>query len=153
MTPRLLALLSFVLALPAATLAQDRDRDWARCRGDSPDIVIAGCTALIASAHLSDEERDQALSARAFAYRFRHDYPHAIADYQDVLGRNPRAIWAHIGLGNSYRDSGDSGQASGEYARALGLAEGELGNAGPQAPNMRRASPSSPRSLRARPYV
>lgn len=132
MMPRLLALLSFVLALPAPALAQDRDRDWGRCRGDTPKVVIAGCTALIASARLSDEERDQALSARAFAYRFQHDYPHAIADYQDALRRNPRAIWAHIGLGDSYRDSDDSGQASGEYARALGLAEGELGNAGPQ---------------------
>lgn len=132
MTPRHLALLPFLLALPAAALAQDRDRDWARCRGDSPEVVIAGCTALIASAHLSDAERDQALSARAFAYRFQHDYPHAIADYQDALRRNPRAIWTHIGLGNSYRDADDSGQASGEYARALGLAKGELGNAGPQ---------------------
>jgi tetratricopeptide (TPR) repeat protein len=91
------------LTAPAAATAQASEQDWARCRGDSPDSVIAGCTAVLGTSGLSESERSEALSIRAFAYRFRRDYPHAIADYREALRLNPRAIWAHSGLWQGLR--------------------------------------------------
>jgi tetratricopeptide (TPR) repeat protein len=138
MTHRLLLLLLQPIALaataPAAapTQAGTQDQDWARCRGDSPEIVVAGCTALLASDGLTDGERADALERRAFAYRFRRDFPRAIADYEEGLRRDPRALWAHAGLGTAYRTSGNPQRAIGEYDIALRLAENELGAAGPQ---------------------
>jgi tetratricopeptide (TPR) repeat protein len=128
-----LLLLPFALALSGVgATAQPSADDWARCRGDGADAVIAGCTAVLGGSGLTDGERDEALSIRAFAYRFKRDYPHAIADYQEALRLNPRAIWAHSGLGKAYGASGDLQRAIGEYDIALGLAENELGGAGPQ---------------------
>jgi len=124
----------FVLAMigPASAFAQDAEQDWVRCRGDNRETVVAGCTALLGSESLSAPEREEALERRAFAYRSGRDYPHAIADYQDALRLNPRAIAAHSGLGTTYGASGDPQRAIGEYDIALGLAENELGGAGPQ---------------------
>lgn len=120
------------LTAPSGATAQTPEQDWARCRSDSPDAVIAGCTAAIGVSGLTDDERTEALSLRALAYGFRRDYPHAIADYEEALRRNPRAIWAHSGLGKVYGASGDYRRAIGAYDVALSLAENELGGAGPQ---------------------
>ena len=122
------------LTASAAATVQTPEQDWARCRGDSAEAVIAGCTAVIGASGLTDGERTEALSLRAAAYRVRRDYPHAIADYQEALRLNPRAIWAHRGLGKAYGASGDFRRAIGAYDIALSLAETELGGAGPQSP-------------------
>jgi tetratricopeptide (TPR) repeat protein len=136
----LLLALGLIAGLTATTAgpAQTPERDWAGCRGDDPEAVIAGCTAVLGSSGLTDGERNEALSIRAFAYRFRRDYPHAIADYQEALRLSPRAIWAHSGLGKAYGASGDHRRAIGEYDIALGLAENELGGAGQQSPEYGR---------------
>lgn len=136
MTLRRLLLLSlpFALALIAnAAPAQSLDNDWTGCReGESAEAVVTHCTALIESGRLGENERAEVLSNRAFAYRFQRDYPHAIADYEEGLRLNPRAIWAHAGLATTYRASGVSQRAISEYDVALRLAENELGNAGPR---------------------
>lgn len=134
MIRRLHRLLPFALAMiiPAISPARGVDRDWDRCRGDRAEIVVAGCTALIDSGRLTDGERTDVLSRRAFAYRFQRDYPRAIADYEEGVRRNASAIWAHAGLGTTYRASGNAQRAIGEYDIALRLAENELGAAGPQ---------------------
>ncbi len=141
MTSRRLALLSLpvALALTAATaMAQSPADDWARCRGDDPQAVVAGCGAVIGASGLTDSERTEALSRRGLAYRIQRDYPHAIADYQEILRLNPRASWAHSGLGKAYDASGDQQRAIGEYDVALGLAENDLDGAGPQSTEYQR---------------
>lgn len=129
------ARLSLPLALALAGLgasAQNSADDWARCRGDDPSAVIAGCTALLQAGQLSVEERAEALSGRAVAYHAQRDYPHAIADYEEGLRLDPNAVWAHAGLGASHSAAGDYQQAVTELDIALNLAENELGGAGPQ---------------------
>jgi tetratricopeptide (TPR) repeat protein len=142
----LLSLPFALVAIAAAAAAPVPDQDWARSRGDSAAVVVAGCTALIAAGRLTAGERTEALSNRAFAYRFQNDFPHAIADYQEGLRLDPRAIWAHAGLATAYRDSGEPQRAIGEYDVALRLGEAELGAAGPQ-------SAEYPRRLNRLAYV
>jgi tetratricopeptide (TPR) repeat protein len=134
--------LPIAFAVTAATAsAQTATDDWSRCRGDEPADAIAGCTKLLQAGQLSESEHSEALSARAGAYREQRDYPHAIADYEEALRLNPRAVWAHAGLALSHRGAGHAQQAVGEFDIALGLAENQLGNAGPQsAEYARRAS-------------
>ena len=120
------------LTASIAATAQAPAPDWTRCRGTSPESVIEGCTAVIRSSGVTDHERGEALSRRAFAYHFRRDYPHAIADYEEALRLDPRAVSVHRQLGKSYGDSGNLQRAVSEYDLALSLAENELGGAGPQ---------------------
>jgi tetratricopeptide (TPR) repeat protein len=137
MTLRRLALISLSLAIALTGLpasAQSPADDWSRCRGDDIAAVIAGCTALLEAGQLTASERAEALSGRAVAYHAQRDYPHAIADYEEGLRLNPRAVWAHAGLGVSQRAAGNARQAVGEFDTALGLAENELGGAGTQSP-------------------
>jgi tetratricopeptide (TPR) repeat protein len=131
--PILPALAFAVAAVAAASVPrQAPDRDWARCRGDSAETVVAGCTALLTSGHLSESERGEAVANRANAYRIQGDFPHAIADFEEGVRLYPRGVWAHAGLAIAYRDSGDAQRAIGEFDVALRLTETELGAAGPQ---------------------
>lgn len=135
MTLRPLALIAWPLAVMLTGMnawAQAPSDDWSRCRSDDVTTSIAGCTALLNSEQLNASERAEALSERAVAYHAQRDYPHAIADYEEGVRLNPRAVWAHAGLALSQRASGNTRQAVGEFDVALNLAENELGNAGPQ---------------------
>jgi len=135
MTLRRLTLLSLPIAIALTGMtasAQAPADDWSRCRGDDAQAVIAGCTALLQAGQLSGTERAEALSGRALAYHEQRDYPHAIADFEEGVRLDPRAIWAHAGLALSQRESGNAQRAVSEFDVALNLAENELGGAGPQ---------------------
>jgi tetratricopeptide (TPR) repeat protein len=77
-----------MLAMVASTTAVRAD-DWDDCRTDSPDKVMAGCTAVIEQHARKDEDLDQAnvesYYVRASVYQAQGKSDRAIADLRKAV--------------------------------------------------------------------
>jgi tetratricopeptide (TPR) repeat protein len=95
-----------------------------RCSGKngaSPDMQIAACTALIQSGRGNDHGLSVAFYDRGNAYRQKHDYDRAIADYDQAIRHNSGMGVAFSNRGNVYRQQGQYARALADYDAAIRL--------------------------------
>lgn len=108
------------LALPAA--AQTLEEHLAHCNNRdgrfAPALVIAGCTAHIETGRLDSRNLATVLFNRGNAYFDLGDYPHAIADYTEVIRLNPRFANAYANRALAYEAVGDRARAAADRASA-----------------------------------
>jgi len=86
----LAALSTGAVAVPAA--AQTIQEQAARCTDEnntSIDDIMASCTAVIASGQVTGSDLSKVYESRAFAFDFKNDTDHAIADYEVALRLKP----------------------------------------------------------------
>jgi tetratricopeptide (TPR) repeat protein len=86
----LAALSTGAVAVPAA--AQTIQEQAARCTDEnntSIDDRMATCTAVIASGQVTGSDLSKVYESRAFAFDFKNDTDHAIADYEVAVRLNP----------------------------------------------------------------
>jgi lipoprotein NlpI len=113
-------LLAVCAALPVAV--QERSPDWTQCEDAfSPDVQIAGCTAVIRSDRETAADRARAYHLRGVAYRDKGDLDRAIADFSEAIGLNPLLASAYHDRGVAYRAKGDHGRAIADDERAVQL--------------------------------
>ncbi len=94
---------------------------WKQCKSDDPERSIAGCSALIQSAHETGINLAMAFYGRGLAYSRKGDYDRAISDYDQALRLNPDLANAFYGRGGAYAYKGDYDHAIQDYNQALRL--------------------------------
>jgi tetratricopeptide (TPR) repeat protein len=85
--------------------------DWKNCVEGDLDLRIAACTAVIQTDHIESRELGLAYFTRANAYQGKHDYEHAIADYNEALRLSPGNQTALKFRGSAYARNGDFDRA------------------------------------------
>jgi tetratricopeptide (TPR) repeat protein len=114
---------STTLSTPAA-MAQVVSKEWGQCSGGEgrdPDLIIAGCTAVI-QAHTDPPRRLAiALNNRGVALKAKGDLDHALQDYDASLQLDPYAANHYNNRGVIYRIKGDLLRAVEEYGKAIVL--------------------------------
>lgn len=96
---------------PAATARMDNLR---LLEADLEDRM-AGVLARTGNAAQGSMDRKMATAERASVYQSRGDWPHAIAQYQQMLSINPKDTFARLQLANVYRSKGDMKDAAAQY--------------------------------------
>src|ERR1700693_4438566 len=102
---------AFVVALaligggvtPAAPAPAAKPLDW--CNGDdhaTPDMMIAGCSAMISSGEYSGRDLAIAYTNRGSAYDDKHDEDRAIADHDSAIRIDPTLELAFNNRANAY---------------------------------------------------
>jgi tetratricopeptide (TPR) repeat protein len=74
-----------------ATAQSQQQIEWCLNRGTvfSRDLQISGCTAVIQSDRLSTRDLSWAFHSRAYAYYKSDKYENSIADFSEIIRRNP----------------------------------------------------------------
>jgi tetratricopeptide (TPR) repeat protein len=107
-----------------APMAQVISKDWHQCtggEGGNPDVIIAGCTAVI-QAHTDPPRRLAiALNNRGVAFKAKGDFDHALQDYDLSLQLDPYTANHYNNRGIIYRIKGDLARAVQEYGKAIAL--------------------------------
>jgi tetratricopeptide (TPR) repeat protein len=85
--------------------------------GATPDLRIAGCTAVIQSGRFAGNELAIVFVNRGTAHRIKEDKERAIADYTEAIRLNPKNVDAFSNRAGAYRGS------SGDRALALAIAD------------------------------
>lgn len=89
-SPRLLRSVLLAAAVLASPAAQARASDAATdCFSDDNERRIAGCSELILSPGIGQEDLSLAYAMRALAYSLKADYGRALADYDEAIRINP----------------------------------------------------------------
>lgn len=86
---RTLLAVSLLVGATLLFMLYQRDTNWARCAGASPDTRIRACTAVINSGFEFAASLSRAYSNRGAAYRRKGDRDHALADYDEAVRLNP----------------------------------------------------------------
>lgn len=94
------------------------------CMSDNNDRRISGCSALIDTPGLPEEQRSLAFSMRALAYSLLGMFDKAIADYDQALGVNPDFPLALNNRAWAYFKLGRPGDGLEDVERALALSPG-----------------------------
>jgi tetratricopeptide (TPR) repeat protein len=108
----------------SATIAQVISKEWGQCsggEGGDPDVIIAGCTAVIEANKNPDRRLAIALNNRGVAYKAKGDFDHALQDYDLAVRLDPYAANHYNNRGVIYRIKGDLGSAVEDYAKAIAL--------------------------------
>jgi tetratricopeptide (TPR) repeat protein len=92
-----------------------------KCRSNDSDSKIAGCTALIQAGKGTPESLSTFYNNRGTAYDDKHDYTHAIPDYDEAIRLNPNLASAFYGRGEAYDHTGEFDRAIQDYNEALRL--------------------------------
>src|SRR5713101_3108249 len=100
-------MLVILLGGSADLRGQTEVEKWKQCKSDDPERSIAGCSALIQSAHETGINLAMAFYGRGLAYSYKGDYDHAIQDYNQALRLNPNSAVAFYGRGWAYEHKGD----------------------------------------------
>ena len=95
------------LSLFGAAAAETRDGDWRRCGSRPPDIVIAGCTAVIQAAREAPTSLSVAFNKRGRAHLFKDQLNRAIEDFDQAIRLNPNDALAFINRGAAKIMKGD----------------------------------------------
>jgi lipoprotein NlpI len=99
----LLGIVSAIAAmLSSMALAQGSDENWEKCKGDTPELVIAGCTAVIQSGKEENANLAIAYYYRGAAYDGRGFYDRAIQDYDQAITLYPKYASAFNKRGYAY---------------------------------------------------
>ncbi len=108
------------LAAPASGAAQ-KDLDDCNQNNDL-DRLIAGCSHIIDDTSMPPHSRVLAYDRRANAYRSKHDFGHALADYDQAILFEPQNanLFADRGIANSHKKDYD--RAVADFSRAVQLA-------------------------------
>jgi tetratricopeptide (TPR) repeat protein len=113
-----------LLLLPAASAPAQTKRELNWCfkgAGFSANLRIRGCTAAIQSGHQSDANMTSAYYNRGIAYAEKGRNDLAIADFDQVLQREPGSIFALNNRGAAYARKGDYDRAIDDFDQAIGL--------------------------------
>ncbi len=123
--PCFLTVACITLAMPAAmpSLAQtERELNWCfKGAGFSAALRIRGCTAAIQSGRQSDTNLATAYYNRGIAHAEKGRNDLAIADFDQVLQRDPGSIFALNNRGAAYARKGDYDRAIEDFDQAIGL--------------------------------
>src|SRR5215472_2571557 len=116
------AVLLFGLLFAGSALAQT-DAQKAQCDGlgADPDLVIRGCTAIIASPQSSGASVSLALSNRAVAYEARGRNDLAMADLDEAIKRDRKNPHAWVNRGNIYLAQGEFNRALSDFNQAIAV--------------------------------
>jgi lipoprotein NlpI len=87
----------------------------------NPNLAVKGCTALIESGQLSEEDVVKVLNNRGVAYRNDGNYNQAIQDFDKAIRLKPDIAEAFNNRGIAYDYKGDSVQAIRDYDEAIRL--------------------------------
>ena len=116
------ALFASITLFAPAIIAQVVSKEWGQCsggEGSDPDLIIAGCTAVI-EAHTDPSRRLAiALNNRGIAFKAKGDFDHALQDYDMSLQLDPYAANHYNNRGVVYRIKGDLVRAVEEYGKAI----------------------------------
>jgi hypothetical protein len=82
-------MLVILLGGSADLRGQTEVEKWKQCKSDDPERSIAGCSALIQSAHETGINLAMAFYGRGLAYSRKGDYGRAISDCDQALRLNP----------------------------------------------------------------
>lgn len=85
---------------------------WKSCEGSPTSVSIPGCTIVINAPGEAESRITQAYFYRGKAYNLKNDVDHAIADFNEVIRRNPQHLKAFLERGAAYR-------VKRQYERAL----------------------------------
>ncbi|HMD72090.1 MAG TPA: tetratricopeptide repeat protein [Bryobacteraceae bacterium] len=87
----------------------------------NPDLALRGCTALIASGQLSNDDLVKVLTNRGIVYSNKADYDQAIRDFDKALSLRPGTVEALNGRGLAYEQKGNFDRAIEDYSLAIRL--------------------------------
>ena len=92
-------------SLDAAQAQQSQARTWcyARADGVSPDLRISGCTTVIQSEKLSNNDLASAFYNRGLAYYAKGQHDRAIQDYDQAIKLKPSYADAFNNRGVAYK--------------------------------------------------
>jgi tetratricopeptide (TPR) repeat protein len=93
-------------SLAPAAMAQVVSKEWGQCSGGEgrdPDLIIAGCTAVIQAHTDSPRRLAIALNNRGVALKAKGDLDHALQDYDASLQLDPYAANHYNNRGVIYR--------------------------------------------------
>jgi tetratricopeptide (TPR) repeat protein len=116
-----MALTLTFMALPAAAQTQ---QDIDRCNSGwsiSADLVIAGCTAMIQSSHLGNQDRAIAYNNRGLQYGEQNQIDRAIDDFNQAIRLNPSYAGAFSNRGLAYGHKNRLDLAILDFSRAIRL--------------------------------
>jgi lipoprotein NlpI len=117
----LLLLLFHVLASScSAQLANDAQKCEKNVTSN-PDLSLQGCTALIESGRLSEEDVFKVLLIRGVAYRNKGNYEQAIQDFDKAIRLKPDIAEAFNNRGVAYDYKGDYERAIQDYNQVIRL--------------------------------
>lgn len=118
------ALLLSVFAIAPAT-ADELDATWEACRNRgeslSPDLQIAGCTAIIRIKQETSEVLGAAYYYRGNAYADKKDHDRSIADYSEAIRLDPQNDAAYLNRGMEYTDKRGHDRAIADFSEAIRL--------------------------------
>lgn len=105
----------------ASANAQILDGQRAQCesRGGLPELVIAGCTAVIQREREPQANRVSAFNNRGLAYAQMRDYARAIADYDEAIRLDRRHAKPFANRGDAYSRQRDFTHAISDFDQAI----------------------------------
>jgi carboxyl-terminal processing protease len=118
-------LLLITVQLNGSAFAQsDLAQAWTWCVNQdkaSPDLQIGGCTTVIQSGKLSQQNLTISFNNRGNAYLAKSDYDRAIADYDQAIKLDRRYTYAYHNRGLAYHFKKDYDRAIADYGEAVRL--------------------------------
>src|SRR5215469_13905396 len=108
-------------AIATNAVAQSRDQNWQHCAGNSDDLRIAACTAIIQSKQEVPENLAIAFNDRGNAYEASHQYDAAIKDYDEAIKLKPTFAEVFYNRGNAYYLERKYERAINDYDEAIKL--------------------------------
>src|ERR1700688_836972 len=114
------AVLLSCLMFDGSVAAQTKTQ-LAQCADRNPDVVILGCTRVIASRDASAEFISLALNNRAVAYEARGRNDLAMADLNEAIKRDSTNPHAWVNRGNLYLAQGQFERALADYTQDIAI--------------------------------
>jgi lipoprotein NlpI len=117
-------LLLLLFHLLASSCSAQLASDAQKCEKNvtnNPDLALEGCTALIESGRLSEEDVFKVLIIRGVAYRNKGNYNQAIQDFDKAIRLKPDVAEAFNNRGVTYDYKGDYERAIQDYNQVIRL--------------------------------
>jgi tetratricopeptide (TPR) repeat protein len=108
-------------AFPGALAAQTLERQWALCRADNAERVIAACTAVIRASRHSAENLARAFFNRGRAWSDNGQFDRAIKDFDQAIHFDPNYPEAFNNRGVALSGLGQYEQAIVDFDAAIKL--------------------------------
>ncbi len=109
------------IALPGAVAAQTLAQQWAWCRGDDPERLIRGCSAVIRSGREPPDVLARAFAHRGRAWSDQGQFDRAIRDFDQAVRLDPDYADAFNGRGVALMGQGEFVRAIDNFDQAIRL--------------------------------